>query len=53
MFSRLITARMRLRMMMMMMMLMPWVGGQEVRVDTDGQMMDREPFILKSGELYR
>ena len=49
MIPRLMTARMMISMMMMM----PWVSGQVVRVDTDGQMMNREPFILESGELYR
>ena len=46
-------ARTRLRMLLLMMMMMPWVSGQQVRVDTDAMMMNREPFILKSGELYR
>ena len=46
-------ARIRLRMLLLMMMMVPWVSGQQVRVDTDAMMMNREPFILKSGELYR
>ena len=48
---RLMAARMMISMTMMMMM--PLVSGQVVRVDTDVQMMNREPFILESGELYR
>ena len=55
MIPRLMTTRMMISTMMMMisMMMMPLVSGQVVRVDTDGQMMNREPFILESGELYR
>ena len=49
----LMTAGKRLRMMIWMMMMIPWVSGQRLGVDTDVQMMNREPFILKSGELYR
>ena len=52
--STLMMARTRLRMLLLMMMMMvTWVSGQSVRVDTDAMMMNREPFILKSGELYR
>ena len=42
-----------LMMMMMMVMMMASVRSQSISVDTDVQMMNRKPFILKSGELYR
>ena len=45
--------RLRMMLWMVMMMMVPWVSGQRLGVDTDVQMMNREPFILKSGELYR